>query len=348
MNPHIEGMRTEMKTIDWSSLGFKYLDTDCHIRYTWRNGAWDAGELVKEPYIHLHIAASCMHYGQAAFEGMKAFRCKDGKIRIFRPHENAIRMINTARRTCMAPFPEDLFIDALKRVIRANEAYVPPYGTGGALYLRPLLIGSGAQIGVAPANEYTFIVLVVPVGPYYKGGLQPVKAMIYDEYDRAAPLGVGHVKVAGNYAASLYAHEAAKHAGFPVELYLDAKEHRYIEEFATSNFIGITKDNAYVTPDSPSILPSVTNKTLKQIASDLGMRVEVRPVTFDELADFAEIGACGTAVVVTPVNEIRRGDRVIKVGSETGSGPVLQKLYTAVQSIQYGEQPDIHGWCVEV
>ena len=296
----------------------------------------------------MHIAAACLHYGQAAFEGMKAFRCRDGKIRVFRPQENAKRMAATARRTCMAVVPEAMFLDAVARVIRANEDYVPPYGTGGSLYVRPLLIGSGAQIGVAPSQEYTFIVLVVPVGAYYKGGLQPVKAMILDDYDRAAPLGMGDVKVAGNYAASLYAHEYAKHEGYPVELYLDAKEHKYVEEFATSNFIGITQDGRYVTPDSRSILPSVTNSTLKQIAADLGMTVEVRPVPFEELATFAEIAACGTAVVVTPVCEIVRGSTVIKIGSESGCGPVLQKLYETVQGIQYGELPDRHGWCVEV
>ncbi len=336
-----------MKEIDWSSLGFRYMDTDSHIRYTWKDGSWDAGELVKEPYLSIHIAASCLHYGQAAFEGMKAFRCKDGKIRVFRPQDNAGRLATTSRRICMPEVPEALFLDALSRVIKANEAYVPPYGTGGSLYLRPLLIGTGAQIGVAPGLEYAFIVLVVPVGPYYKGGLQPVKAIIYDEFDRAAPLGVGHVKVAGNYAASLFAHEKAKHDGYPVELYLDAKEHRYIEEFATSNFIGI-KNNSYVTPDSPSILPSVTNKTLKQIATDLGMNVEVRPVPFEELGTFSEIAACGTAVVVTPVCEVRRGEQVIRVGSETGCGPVLQQLYEIVQGIQYGERPDTHGWCWEI
>jgi branched-chain amino acid aminotransferase len=323
------------------------MDTDSHIRYTWKDGSWDSGELVNEPYLSIHIAASCLHYGQAAFEGMKAFRCKDGKIRVFRPQDNAGRLATTSRRICMPEVPEALFLDALSRVIKANEDYIPPYGTGGSLYLRPLLIGTGAQIGVAPGLEYAFIVLVVPVGPYYKGGLQPVKAIIYDEFDRAAPLGVGHVKVGGNYAASLFAHEKAKHEGYPVELYLDAKEHQYIEEFATSNFIGI-KNNSYVTPDSPSILPSVTNKTLKQIAADLGMNVEVRPVPFEELGTFSEIGACGTAVVVTPVCEVRRGARVIRVGSETGCGPVLQKLYEIVQGIQYGELPDTHGWCWEV
>ncbi len=337
-----------MQNIDWTTLGFKYMDTHSHVRYVWRDGAWDAGERVATPYLNMHIAAACLHYGQAAFEGLKAFRCKDGKIRVFRPQANAQRLFNTARRTCMAPVPEAVFMEAVSRVIHDNEDFVPPYGTGGSLYIRPLLIGSGAQIGVAPASEYTFIVLVVPVGPYYKGGLQPVRAIILDEYDRAAPLGVGNVKVAGNYAASLYAHEYAKHAGFPVELYLDAKEHTYVEEFATSNFIGITQDGCYVTPDSHSILPSVTNNTLKQIAADLGMQVEVRPVPFEELATFAEIGACGTAVVVTPVSEIVRGKTVIKIGSGTGCGPVLQKLYETVQGIQYGELPDTHGWCCEV
>ncbi len=337
-----------MQKIDWNTLGFKYMDARCHIRYVWRDGAWNQGELVESPYMPMHIAAACLHYGQAAFEGMKAFRCKDGKIRVFRPQENAKRMAATARRTCMAVVPEEMFLDAVARVIRANEDYVPPYGTGGSLYVRPLLIGSGAQIGVAPAQEYTFLVLVVPVGAYYKGGLQPVRAVILDDFDRAAPLGMGDVKVAGNYAASLYAHEYAKHEGYPVELYLDAKEHRYVEEFATSNFIGITRDNRYVTPDSRSILPSVTNNTLKQIAADMGMPVEVRPVPFEELSGFAEIAACGTAVVVTPVCEIVRGSTVIKVGSETGCGPVLQKLYETVQGIQYGELPDRHGWCVEV
>ena len=337
-----------MQNIDWTSLGFKYMDTHCHIRHVWRDGAWDAGELVTEPYLKMHIAASCLHYGQEAFEGLKAFRCKDGKVRIFRPHANAERMFNTARRTCMAQVPVELFVDAVKRVVKANEDFVPPYGTGGSMYIRPLLIGTGPQIGVAPASEYTFLVMVMPVGPYYKGGLKPVRALVVDEYDRAAPNGMGDVKVGGNYAASLYAHEAAKRAGYPVELYLDARTHTCIEEFATSNFIGITKDGAYVTPDSHSVLPSVTNNTLKQIAADLGMKVEVRPVPFDEVKTFAEVAACGTAVVVTPVCEITRGDTVITISDPDACGPVLQKLYDTVQGIQYGLLPDAHGWCVEV
>lgn len=340
--------RTDMVNIDWKNLGFKYMDTACHIEYVWRDGAWDSGVLVKEPYLKMHIGATCLHYGQEAFEGLKAFRCQDGVVRVFRPADNARRMFNTARRTCMAQVPEAMFVDAVKRVVKANEDYIPPYGTGGSLYIRPLLIGTGAQIGVAPAKEYTFLVLVMPAGEYYKGGLKPVKSIIIDEYDRAAPLGMGDVKVGGNYAASLYAHEQAKRAGYPVELYLDAKTHSFIEEFATSNFIGIKPDGTYVTPDSPSILPSVTNDTLRQLAHDFGMKVETRPVPFEELPTFSEVAACGTAVVVTPVYEITRGATVITLGSPDRCGPVVQKLFDAVQDIQYGRKPDVHGWCVPI
>jgi branched-chain amino acid aminotransferase len=337
-----------MQKIDWAKLGFKYMDTRCHLRYEWRQGKWDAGELVTDPHISLHIAASCMHYGQASFEGLKAFRCKDGAIRLFRPQANAARMAAAARRICMAAPSEELFLDACARAVRANADYVPPYGTGGSLYIRPLLIGSGMQIGVAPADAYTFLVMVMPVGPYYTGGLKPVRAIVFEDHDRAAPHGVGDVKVAGNYAASLYAHEKAKRLGYPVELYLDAREHAYVEEFATSNFIGITKDGRYVTPDSHSILPSVINNTLQKLAQTMGIPVERRPIRFEEIADFAEIGACGTAVVVTPVWQIVRGERTITIGTETACGPVLQKLYNHVQGIQYGDLPDPHGWCVRV
>ena len=337
-----------MADIDWKNLGFKYMDTNCHIEYVWRDGKWSAGELVKEPFLKMHIAATCLHYGQEAFEGMKAFRCKDGVIRIFRPHENAGRMHRTALRTCMAPVPEDMFVDAVKRVVKANEEFVPPYGTGGSLYVRPLLIGTGPQIGVAPASEYTFLVLVMPAGEYYKGGLKPVRSIIIDEFDRAAPNGMGDVKVGGNYAASIFAHEKAKAAGYPVELYLDAKTHTLVEEFATSNFLGIKPDGTYVTPNSHSVLPSVTNNTLMQLAKDHGHKVEVRPVPFEELETFSEVAACGTAVVVTPVYEITRGDRVIKISDPGKCGPITQKLFDGVQDIQYGRVPDTHGWCVAI
>lgn len=337
-----------MPNIDWKKLGFEYLDTACHIRHTWRDGVWDDGELISDPTIRLPIAASCLHYGQAAFEGLKGFCRKDGSIQIFRPHENARRMARTAVRTCMAPVPESMFVEAVRRVVDANRDYVPPYGSGGSIYIRPLLIGSGIQIGVAPAREYTFLVLVMPVGAYYKGGLTPVRSLIVDDYDRAAPLGMGDVKVAGNYAASLYAHEQAKAAGYPVELYLDAQTHTHIEEFATSNFIGIKPDGTYVTPDSRSVLPSVTNDTLKQLATDFGMKVETRPIPYEELTSFSEVAACGTAVVVTPVYEITRGETVLTIGPSDRAGPVVQKLFDAVQGVQYGERPDVHGWCMTV
>lgn len=349
--PNIRRKNMSDKNIDWTKLGFAYMDTNCHIQYVCKNGEWDKGELVNEPYLKMHIAATCLHYGQAAFEGMKAFRCADGKIRVFRPRENAGRMYRTAQRTCMAPPPPEMFIDAIKRVIKANEEFVPPYGSGGSLYIRPLLIGTGAQVGVAPAAEYTFIMFVIPAGEYYKGGLKPVRAVIIDDYDRAAPLGMGDVKVAGNYAASIFAHEKAKHDGWPVELYLDSKTHTHVEEFATSNFLGIKygeKYNTYVTPDSRSVLPSVTNMTLKEIAADIGMKVEVRPIPFEELAEFNEIAACGTAVVVTPVCEITRGDKVFKIGDKDKCGPVIQRLFETVQGIQYGRLPDTHGWCMEI
>ncbi len=337
-----------MKEIDWENLGFNYMEANCHIQYVWKDGQWSEGELTTSPYIPIHIAATALHYGQAAFEGLKAFRRKDGKVCLFRPEENAKRMASSAQRICMAEVPEDLFVDACKRVVKANLDFVPPYGTGGSLYVRPLLYGSGAQIGISPAEEYTFIVLVTPVGPYYKGGLKPVKAIVLDQYDRAAPQGLGHIKVAGNYAASLFPHLVAKRAGYSVVLHLDAKEHKWIDEFATSNFLAVTKDGTYVTPKSNSILPSITNITLQQLAKDQGIPIEVRPIAFDEVTEFAEVAACGTAVVITPVWQIERAGMVYDTGSETVCGPVLEKLYKTVQGIQYGELPDTHSWNVEV
>jgi branched-chain amino acid aminotransferase len=335
-------------SMDWANLGFQFRDTNCHIRHVWRDGAWSDGELVREPTINMHIAATALHYGQAVFEGLKAFTTKDGDVRLFRPRENARRMAASCKRLCMAEVPEDLFVESVKTVVRENLEFVPPYGTGGSLYVRPLMIGTGAQIGVSPAREYTFIVLVTPVGAYYKGGLTPVRAVVLDQYDRAAPQGVGHVKVGGNYAASLEPHHAAHEMGFPVELYLDAKEHKYVEEFGTSNFIAVDRDGVYVTPKSSSILPSITNDGLQILARDLGHDVQVRPVLFEEIPRFAEVAACGTAVVITPVNEIVRGDRTIRVGSGAGCGPVLEKLYNRYRAIQVGETDDPYGWTVSL
>ena len=324
-------MKAPKKGIKWETLGFGFSDVNCHLRMTWKNGKWSKPKFVKEPWISMHIGAACLHYGQECFEGIKAFRQKDGKIAIFRPDENAKRMYRTAERTCMPPIPVKTFIDCCKAIVKKNAEYVPPFGTGGSMYLRPLLIGTGPQIGVAPAKEYTFMIMVMPVGAYYKGGLKPVRAVIFDQWDRAAPHGMGDVKVGGNYAAGIFAHEKAKKEGWPVELYLDAKTHKYIEEFATSNFAGITKDGTYVTPDSCSVLPSVTNMSLRQCAKEL-----------------KAVAALGTAVVITPVWEITRGKEVIKVSDPNVVHPTLQKLYDRVQGIQYGLVKDTHKWCFEV
>ena len=332
--------------IDWGSLGFSYMPVNSHIRACYRDGKWSEGELINEPTITMSIAATCLHYGQAAFEGLKAFRCKDGKVRVFRPDENAKRLNLSAERILGPTIPVDFFNELVRRVVLDNIEFVPPYGSGGSLYIRPLYIGVGPQIGVAPANEYDLLIMVMPVGPYYKGGLKSVRAMVIEDYDRAAPLGTGTIKLGGNYAASLKPAKAAKEKGFPIPLFMDPKTHEYVDEFGTSNFFGITKDGAYVTPSSESILGSITNKSLQQIAADLGMKVERRPIHRNELGDFAEIGACGTAVVITPVSEIVTGDKTYKYNEECG--PTLRKLYDRMTGIQYGELPDTHNWNFEV
>jgi len=336
-----------MPKINWTSLGFEYLPTACHVRSTFKNGKWSRPTLRKSSTISLNIAATCLHYGQACFEGLKAFRCKDGKVRIFRPHENMKRMNDTARYIHCAELPEEVFIEAVNKAVKANIDYVPPYGTGGSMYIRPLLIGTGPKIGVGPSDQYDFIVLVVPVGAYYKGNIKPVDAIIMDDYDRAAPNGTGHVKMGGNYAAGLHANILARKMGFPIVLYLDSKSKQYVDEFGTSNFIGITKDGKYVTPDSKTILPSITNKSLMQIAKDMGIPVERRPVAFREIAKFAEVGACGTAVVITPIGRIAYGSKSMEYDRKK-CGPVLKSLYEQLTGIQYGKIPDRHAWLMEV
>ena len=333
--------------IEWDKLGFKFMPTRSNIRFSYKNGRWSDGELSNSYEITLSIASNCLHYGQAAFEGLKAFCCEDGKVRIFRPDENACRLNSTIDYLMMPHFPEEKFVEAVKKVVVDNIDYVPPYGTGGSLYIRPVIFGTTPQIGIAAADDYELIIMVVPVGPYYKGGIKPVKAMIHDEVDRAAPHGTGHVKVAGNYAASLYPTSLAKKAGCPVMLFLDSKNHEFIEEFNSSNFFGITQDAKYVTPDSPSILPSITNKSLMQIAEDLDISVERRPVSKNELETFAEVGACGTAVVITPIGEILHHDKVYKYDQEN-IGPVSKKLYDRMTGIQYGRIADTHNWMMEV
>ncbi|MDO5577327.1 MAG: branched-chain amino acid aminotransferase, partial [Fibrobacter sp.] len=304
------------QNIEWKDLGFKYMQTDSFVRVDYRNGKWGKIETCTDSSISIHVAATALHYGQAAFEGAKAFRRADGTVGIFRPLDNARRMIDTGKRLVMQAPPEELFLEAVKTAVKNNIDWVPPYGTGASLYIRPLLIGISPRVGLSPSDEFAFIVLCMPVGPYYKDGFHPVKAMVQEMYDRAAPRGVGCVKAAGNYAAGLLGDLEGKKLGYPICLYLDSAQHRYIDEFGTSNFFGITKDNVFVTPQSTSILPSITNRSIQEIARDFGLKVENRLIAIEELENFAEVGACGTAAVITPVCSIKYREKVYTFGSE--------------------------------
>ncbi len=332
-----------METIDWKNLGFGYSKADFNIRCWYRNGQWGELEVSDSENVTLHIAATTFHYGQEAFEGLKAFRGKDGKIRVFRMEENAKRMQRSSQGIMLAEVSTALFTEAVRKAVRLNEGYVPPYESGAALYIRPLLIGTGPQIGVKPADEYLFMVMVMPVGPYFKEGFKPTDLVIYREYDRAAPLGTGKIKVGGNYAASLVAGQRAHHNGFSSVLYLDAKEKKYIDECGPANFFGI-KGNTYVTPKSDSILPSITNMSLRQLATDMGMKVEERQIDVEELAEFDEVGACGTAAVISPIKRVYDADKDIEYLYGTEPGKVSVKLYEKLRGIQYGIEPDPYNW----
>ena len=289
------------------------------------------------------MAATCLHYGQEAFEGLKAYRCPDGKVRVFRSDENAARLQSTCRGILMPELPTETFNKMIDMVVRLNEKYIPPYETGATLYLRPLLIGTSAQVGVHPADEYLFLIFVTPVGPYFKGGFSANPYVIIRDYDRSAPLGTGISKGGGDYAASLKANHIAHEKGYACEFYLDAKEKKYMDECGAANFFGI-KDNTYVTPKSTSILPSITNKSLMQVAEDLGMKVERRPIPEEELATFEEAGACGTAAVISPISYIDDIDTGAHYEFGTQPGPMSRKLYDTLRGIQYGEIEDKHGW----
>jgi branched-chain amino acid aminotransferase len=329
--------------INWKTLPFSYLKTDYNIRCNYRDGQWGELEISSSEYISIHMAATGLHYGQEAFEGLKAFMGKDGKIRLFRWDENALRMQSSAKGIRMAEVPTNLFREAVTKAILMNRKYVPPYGSGASLYIRPLLFGSGAQVGVKPAIEYMFVVFVTPVGPYFKEGFKPVDMLITREFDRAAPLGTGRFKVGGNYAASLVSMEKAHKLGFANVLYLDAREKKYLDECGPANFFGI-KDNTYVTPKSDSILPSITNMSLIQLAESFGMKTERRPVLLEELETFSEVGACGTAAVISPIKRILDDEtnKEYLFGSEPG--PISAKLYQKLQAIQTGDEPDEFGW----
>ncbi|HOO72140.1 MAG TPA: branched-chain amino acid aminotransferase [Spirochaetota bacterium] len=333
--------------LDWENLPFGYVKTDYNIRFFYKNGSWDNGELHAEETLPMHMAAPCLHYGQECFEGMKAFETVDGRIVAFRPEENARRLNRSGERIYIPEIPEKMFMDALDKVITANVQYVPPFGTGASLYIRPLSIGIGARVGLGPADEYVFLIFVTPVGPYYKGGFTPVKALALEDFDRAAPRGVGDCKVGGNYAAGLKGGQFGKAKGYPIVLYLDSAEKKYVDEFGTSNFIGI-KGNTYVTPKSQSILPSITNDSLAIIAQDMGMKIERRPVAIDELAEFDEVGAVGTAAVITPVNQVDYMGKTYTFGKGDKAGPVITELYSRLTRIQTGDIEDKYGWLHEI
>ncbi|HET6558681.1 MAG TPA: branched-chain amino acid aminotransferase [Prolixibacteraceae bacterium] len=334
-----------MENIDWSNLAFGYMKTDYNIRCTYSNGAWGELEVSDSEYVNMHMAATCLHYGQEAFEGLKAFKGKDGKIRVFRMDENAKRLQDSCEGTMMAKLPIEKFEEAVVKAVKLNERFVPPYESGASLYIRPYLFGTGPQVGVKPASEYMFILFVSPVGPYFKGGFQTTPFVIMREFDRSAPLGMGKYKVGGNYAASLVAGAKAHELGYSNVFYLDAVEKKYIDECGAANFFGI-KNNTYVTPKSSSILPSITNKSLMVLAEELGMKVERRQIPVEELATFEEAGACGTAAVISPIERIDDYDeKKSYVFTKDGKpGPVSEKLYNKLRAIQYGDEPDTHGW----
>ena len=334
-----------METMNWSELAFGYMKTDYNVRSHFRDGKWSEPQIETSEYVNLHMAATCLHYGQEAFEGLKAFRGKDGKIRIFRMRENALRLQSSCRGIMMQELPVELFEEIVQLAVKKNERFVPPYESGASLYIRPLLFGTSAQVGVRPSMEYDFLVFVTPVGPYFKEGFKPTPMVIMREFDRAAPLGTGTYKVGGNYAASLQSGVKAHEMGYSAVLYLDAKEKKYLDECGPANFFGI-KNNTYITPKSESILPSITNKSLMQLAQDMGMKVERRPVPVEELATFEEAGACGTAAVISPILRIDdlAENKKYEFCKEGEAGPISEKLYKKLRAIQYGDEPDTHGW----
>lgn len=335
--------------LDWGNLGFSYMKLPYRYLAYYKNGQWEKGELTEDATLHMSESSPCLHYGQQAFEGMKAYRTKDGSVQLFRPDQNAKRLQCTSDRLLMPQVPTDMFVDAVKQVVRANEEYVPPYGTGGTLYIRPLLLGIGDIIGVKPADEYIFTVFAMPVGNYFKGGLQPTNFLIQEEYDRAAPHGTGAAKVGGNYAGSFVPGQYAKTNGFSDVIYLDPATHTKIEEVGSANFFGITADNEFITPLSPSILPSITKYSLLYLAEHrLGMKAIEGDIFIDDLDKFVEAGACGTAAVISPIGGVQHGDEFHIFYSETEVGPVTRKLYDELTGIQFGDVKAPEGWIVKV
>ena len=335
----------EKKNLDWSSLGFGYIQTDKRYVSNYKNGRWDEGTLTSDATITISECAGVLQYAQTVFEGMKAYTTEKGQIVVFRPDLNAERMVNSAKRLEMPPFPQDRFVDAVKQVVKANEGYVPPYGSGATLYIRPYMFGSDAVIGVKPANEYQFRIFCTPVGPYFKGGAKPITIRVSD-YDRAAPNGTGHIKAGLNYAMSLHAIVEAHEQGYAENMYLDSATRTKVEETGGANFLFVTKDGKVVTPKSSTILPSITRRSLVYVAKEyLGLEVEERPVYFDEVKDFAECGLCGTAAVISPVGKIvDHGKEICLPSGMDEMGPVTKKLYETLTGIQMGRIEAPKGW----
>lgn len=339
----------EKANLDWGTLPFGYMKTDFHLEYYFKDGKWSAANIVEKDTIEISIAASCLHYGQEAFEGLKAHQHRDGKVTVFRPDENGKRLISSAKKLLMAEPPLELFQEAVQKIVQLNKRFIPPYGSGASLYIRPLLIGTTGLLGVKPADEYLFLVFANPVGPYFKEGLKPITLYVEDEMKRAAPGGTGDVKVGGNYAASLRVTKKVRDLGFKEVLYLDAVENEYIDESGPANFFGISKEGNYITPASESILPSITNMSLMTLArEELGIGVEKRPVHVDEVFDFTEAGCCGTAAVITPVKSITHGEKTVTYTETDEAGPTTQKLYDKLTGIQNGEQEDKYNWNREI
>lgn len=331
--------------MDWTNLGFGFHETNCNARCYFKDGKWGEIEYSTSHEICISIAAPALHYGQQAFEGLKAFMGKDGNIRIFRLEENAKRMIRSAEGIMLQNVPEEIFTEAVLETVKRNKEYIPPYGSGGALYIRPFLIGTSPQVGVKPSQEYQFIVFVTPVGAYFPSGFKPSQVAIVNSFDRVAPNGTGQLKVGGNYAAGLAAGAFAAERGYSMVLYLDSKEKKYVDECGPANFFGI-KDNTYITPHSKSILPSITNASLMTLAEDMGIKVERRPVKEEELVSFEEAGACGTAAVISPISLIDNLDNGNRYAYsvEGEAGPISTKLYKQLTGIQKGEVEDKFGW----
>ncbi len=337
------------KNIDWSNLGFGYMKTDLRYIANYKNGSWDDGVLSDQDTITMSECAGVLQYAQTCFEGLKAYTTADGKIVCFRPDLNAERMMDSCERMKMPVFPKERFLDAIKQTVAANRDWVPPYGSGASLYLRPYMFGYDAVIGVKPANEYQFRVFATPVGPYFKGGVKPLTVRISD-FDRAAPHGTGHIKAGLNYAMSLYAIVDAHEKGFDENIYLDSGSRTYIEETGGANILFVTKDGKVITPKSSTILPSITRRSLMHVAKEyLGLEVEERPVALSELGDFAECGLCGTAAVISPVGKIvDHGKEICFPSGMSDMGPVTKKLYDTLRGIQMGTIPAPEGWIVEI